>query len=333
MDKEILLSVVIISRNEEKNIARCIESIIKAVEEIGRWEVILVDSASTDKTIEIASRYPVKIIKLKKTFPLSPAAGRYIGFLRSHGRYIQFQDGDTILDEYWFKTAIPVLEMNPEIAGVVGITTQEEYDTRSARDWIRYSFGQQKVGPISYYEGDVLFKREVLDKIGPFNPYLKAIEEGELCDRLAFNGFKLVRLPYQMTHHFGYFDESFLDFLKKKAVMNIAQGQILRYSLYNRDLFLNRFKKFKFIVFFSVWLLVAPIIISTVIFTDHTYLVYSWLLLWCGMILAVAYEKRKLPATINHVSGLFIRAPFFIRGFLAFPGNPEDYPQDVEVIK
>jgi len=40
-----------------------------------------------------------------------------------------------------------------------------------------------------------------------------------------------------------------------------------------------------------------------------------------------------LSATINHVSGLFIRVPFFIRGVLAFPGNPDDYPRDVEVIK
>lgn len=51
------LGVVIITKNEEKNIARCLESI--------KWadEIIVVDSGSTDKTTEIARRYGANIIE------------------------------------------------------------------------------------------------------------------------------------------------------------------------------------------------------------------------------------------------------------------------------
>src|SRR5262245_43980622 len=44
-----LLSVVIISFNEERNIGRCIDSVRKIADEI-----IVVDSFSTDRTLEIA---------------------------------------------------------------------------------------------------------------------------------------------------------------------------------------------------------------------------------------------------------------------------------------
>lgn len=47
------ISAVIITFNEEDNIASCIESIEEVCEEI-----IIVDSLSTDKTVEIAKQYP-----------------------------------------------------------------------------------------------------------------------------------------------------------------------------------------------------------------------------------------------------------------------------------
>jgi cellulose synthase/poly-beta-1,6-N-acetylglucosamine synthase-like glycosyltransferase len=53
------LSVIIITKNEEKNIERCLKSVQFAD------EIILVDSGSTDKTLEMASRFPkVKIISV-----------------------------------------------------------------------------------------------------------------------------------------------------------------------------------------------------------------------------------------------------------------------------
>lgn len=50
------LSVVIITLNEEKNLDRCLRSIVRIADEI-----VIVDSGSTDRTIEIAHRYHAKI--------------------------------------------------------------------------------------------------------------------------------------------------------------------------------------------------------------------------------------------------------------------------------
>jgi (heptosyl)LPS beta-1,4-glucosyltransferase len=52
------ISAVIITFNEERNIARCIESLLPVMDEI-----IIIDSFSTDNTKEICSAYPVKFIE------------------------------------------------------------------------------------------------------------------------------------------------------------------------------------------------------------------------------------------------------------------------------
>mgnify|MGYP000378857292 CR=1 FL=1 len=77
---EIKLSVVIITYNEEKNIERCIKSVIDIADEI-----VIVDSFSTDKTKEICLKYNVKFIEHKfdghieqKNFAITQAKYPYI---------------------------------------------------------------------------------------------------------------------------------------------------------------------------------------------------------------------------------------------------------------
>ena len=53
------ISAVILTKNEERNIKRCLESL--------KWvdEIVLVDGFSTDKTVEIAKSYGAKIVEHK----------------------------------------------------------------------------------------------------------------------------------------------------------------------------------------------------------------------------------------------------------------------------
>ena len=56
----VTLSVVLITQNEERNLPRTLESVLPLVAD-GKGEIILVDSGSTDHTVEIAQSFDAKV--------------------------------------------------------------------------------------------------------------------------------------------------------------------------------------------------------------------------------------------------------------------------------
>jgi glycosyltransferase involved in cell wall biosynthesis len=56
----VTLSVVLITKNEERNLPRTLESVMPLVRD-GKGEIIVVDSGSTDRTVEIAQSYGAKV--------------------------------------------------------------------------------------------------------------------------------------------------------------------------------------------------------------------------------------------------------------------------------
>ena len=67
MKKKIDASIIIRTKNEEQWIDYCLKNIFNQIEVT--YEVIIVDNASKDKTIDKAKKYPVKILKIDKFFP------------------------------------------------------------------------------------------------------------------------------------------------------------------------------------------------------------------------------------------------------------------------
>jgi len=325
------LSVVIISRNEERNIARCIESVLKATEEIESHEIVLVDSASTDRTVEIAKKYPLRILQLKHKSQFSPAAGRFIGFMHSRGKYIQFLDGDMVLDKNWFKNAVPILENDEQVAGVVGILTQEFYNTyynKKMRKWVE----SLKTGEIKCFDGANLCQRSVLLKIGSYNPYLKGHEETELSLRITKSGYKILRLPHPMSHHLGG-NEKFLAFYIKKLRNNMGLGQMLKYLLNDKKL-LNLFlAEYKFFIAYILYYILGLMIIIMCYFFKTISLIYVWGIGLLFLLVISTIEFKSIKNSILYMFSSIPRGIYFTIGFLRPVKAPNKFPKDVMVIK
>ena len=86
------ISLCMIVKNEEMHIARCLDSIAKLVDEI-----IIVDTGSTDKTVEIVSKYTANIYSYSWTDDFSDA--RNYSFSKASMDYCMWMDADDILEE------------------------------------------------------------------------------------------------------------------------------------------------------------------------------------------------------------------------------------------
>jgi glycosyltransferase involved in cell wall biosynthesis len=107
------ISAIIPVYNGEKYIAECIENMLRQTHK--DLEVIVVNDGSTDRSGEIAEKYPVKIIRFENNRGL--AAARNAGIDAASGKYIHFMDvDDAINNEYYEKMANAVEETNAEIA-------------------------------------------------------------------------------------------------------------------------------------------------------------------------------------------------------------------------
>ena len=100
------LSVVIITYNEEENIQRTLESVQSLVEG-GKGEIIVVDSGSTDRTVEIAQAFKAKVFAEPwKGF----AAQKNSAIQKAAGDWILSLDADEALDASLQKTLAELCE-------------------------------------------------------------------------------------------------------------------------------------------------------------------------------------------------------------------------------
>lgn len=88
----ITISLCMIVKNEERVLARCLDSIADLMDEI-----IIVDTGSTDRTKEIAAKYTDKIYDFKWVQDFS--AARNFAFSKAEMEYIYSADADEVLDE------------------------------------------------------------------------------------------------------------------------------------------------------------------------------------------------------------------------------------------
>lgn len=324
----IFLSIIIPCKNEEANIARCIKSILGEVRDIKNTEILLVDSASNDRSIEVAKQFPVNIIQLKHRWIHSPAAARYLGCLNTKGEYIFIIDADMELLAGFLEKAIKFMEKDDKIAGVAGMGSEVYKEGGKLDDLYER---KNKLQEVSFLGGAALYRRTILEKTGYFNPYLQAEEESELAQRLIKAGFKLMSLPHPMTIHYSSRSmENFLSRLKGGFFTGI--GQMLRLSL-KKGAFFASILRFKLLLAFlgTIIILIGS---SIYFFISTSYLLFileaaAILLLW---LLVCLVKKGFKNGSLSIFKWLAINTSIII-GIMQRPKDPKTYPQDIIVIK
>lgn len=323
------LSVVVITRNQEWNIARLIQSVLDETRALDMdAEIVLVDSASTDGTISIATEFPIAAYCLSPNQRLTAAAGRFVGTLNTTGEYVQFLDGDMELIAGWLRSAINVLDTDPSIAAVGGRIVDLPMDTPVE------SHGDEPVPEaatspydVGHAGGSAMYRRSVLDEVGTFNPFIYSDEEPELCIRIRYRGgYRVVRLDRPVVYHYSDPDDRYRTVIRRaRRNLYVGAGQNLR-SFLGTDLFVPYARERGFGLVPGIWLVAGggSVVVSSL--TGSRAWIGAWALVTAGGLVADVARKRSVNRSLHSLLKRSVILTGTVRGFLMKPRASEDYP-------
>lgn len=192
------LSVVVIGRNEGDRLERCLQSVKAMRGAEGPVELIYVDSASTDDSVDRAAKLGARVLEVRPDRP-SAALGRNAGWREARSNFVLFLDGDTVLDPDFPAAALE--EMKDPAVAVVWGHRREIHPERSLYnrvldlDWI------YPPGVSDFCGGDAVMRKASLEAAGGFDATLIAGEEPELCQRIRSLGQVILHIDRPMTGH------------------------------------------------------------------------------------------------------------------------------------
>ncbi|MFV3406560.1 glycosyltransferase [Pseudomonas sp. NY15463] len=194
------IGAVVIGRNEGERLARCLASLVKAVE-----QVVYVDSGSSDGSVQRAEALGVEVLALDMRTPFTAARARNEGFARLQSllpsvQLVQFVDGDCEVVPGWLAYAAAFLHARPEVAVACG-RRRERFAQQSVYNLLCDLEWDTPTGEARACGGDALMRVSAFAAVGGYRPGLIAGEEPELCVRLRAAGWKIWRLDHEMTLH------------------------------------------------------------------------------------------------------------------------------------
>jgi hypothetical protein len=204
----------------------------------GDFEVIVVDNASTDGSIEyIAGNYPeVEVISLTRNFGFSRAVNE--GIKVSRGKYIALLNNDTETDPGWLQESYYALERNPELgfcaSKMINYYHRDTLDgagdcfPRSCRPFKRgmgkkvfeaYNTTKLVFGASA---GAAIYRNELFKTVGLFDEdFFAYFEDVDLSFRAQLLGFKCLYVPTAVVYHIGAgtSEAKYLDFNETKEIL------------------------------------------------------------------------------------------------------------------
>lgn len=195
------ISIIIRTKNEERWISHCLNMIYK--QSYKNFEVILVDNASNDRTVQVAKRFPLaSIIHIDKFLP-----GKALneGILASSGRFIVCISAHCIPKSTdWLSSLRRNFDGNDKLAGVYGRQLPLSFTPDIDKRDLLIVFGQDRriqVKDYFFHNANSMLRREVWEKF-PFDDSVTNIEDRVWGKAVISGGYHLVYDPDAEVYHY-----------------------------------------------------------------------------------------------------------------------------------
>jgi rhamnosyltransferase len=207
-------SISILTKNEERNIRSCLDAVFSQ-QSVGKFEVVLVDSGSTDATVEIARRFPIRIEQIPaKAF--HHAATRNLAASLGTAPIVINLSGDAIpASPLWLHKMLANFD-DPGVGAVYGRQFPRPESTSERSATFDMVYGERKVvkdpahrnemGYRFYHFSDVnsAIRRNVWER-NPYPENLKMYEDLAIAKQILDGGWKIVYEPEAPVFHSHYY--------------------------------------------------------------------------------------------------------------------------------
>ncbi len=260
----VALSIITVTYNCPEFITTCLSSLYSTLR-VDSFEIIVVDNASLDNTVETIKREFPNVVIVENTENIGYGGAINQGLERAQGDYVAVLNSDTEARHDVFSDLLDVAQQIPE-AGCIGCTLISGYETPQ-RSYFNFP---SLIGRIAYYTGVnrlintenlpkpsfelngvncievnvvsgafFIIQRDIFEKIGGFDSnYFMYHEEADLCYRLHKAEYKNIIVPDLSLIHHGIHNET-------------AENPIVLFHR-NRSLLIYFYNHFSI---FSVWTL------------------------------------------------------------------------------
>lgn len=195
------ISLYIPSYNSSRTIKECLEAVLKqtAVPQ----EVMVIDDGSTDGSVDIIRRYPVRLICNDGNRGLVYSRNR--AFTLASGEFVAALDADCVASPDWLLNLMSVFEES-DVAGAGG-RVREQCTSGIADKWrclhMNQGWGNCRLDfPPFLYGSNTVFRKAAIEEVGFYNENLfNNYEDVDISRRIYDYGFKLVYNPEAKIEH------------------------------------------------------------------------------------------------------------------------------------
>jgi len=191
-------SIIIPAKNEETNIAQCLDSINAVTFDHNRFEVVVVDNGSTDRTVDVANEKGAKVLVQPD---LTISGLRNFGASRSSGTILVFLDADCTVQNNWLDAAaVYIDDRNLACFGSPPVVPDDA--TWVQKTWFNIRKKKNSVEEVEWLESMNMFvPRQAFLAVSGFNERLVTCEDYDLSIRLQKHGRILADQRIIAVHH------------------------------------------------------------------------------------------------------------------------------------
>jgi glycosyl transferase family 2 len=231
------VGVVVSCYRQERFLVRTVAAIEAALAGVDWHGVLELATLSGEPLPSLSERWQVVSVFDPATGqpgrPLTPGAGRMLGFATCGGDWVLFADSDIEVEAAWLRAAIALAGREPQLAAVFGRVEEWFVDGDRERPGLpdMYHTGTTD-RPVDYLAAVAFYRRSALAAVGGYDDRLNSDEDFELGLRLRQRGLTMRSLGMLAARHWSPPRPNLPELGRRwRTGICFGQGQVLRLYL------------------------------------------------------------------------------------------------------